>query len=110
MNSTLWRACTFSFCLSVSCLANSNLYSQEMRDPTLPLVYGGNSNQSEKKPVLQAILNSGDSKKVVIDGVMLQAGGTISGWKVISISDNSVLLSSSKGQISLKLRQNVFDK
>ncbi len=79
--------------------------SGQQTDPTRPFGAVKSSSYSEKKSalMLQSIIQSGQSKKAVINGQVLNVGDVYKGFELIAISSKGVVLqpSQSTGEISL---------
>lgn len=84
------------------------LLADQLRDPTTPL--GGVSQVQENALHLQAILLRNGQRKVIINGELLVAGQSISGYTIERVNEQSVQLRSSDGPLVLQLRQKVIKK
>ncbi|GLX77873.1 hypothetical protein tinsulaeT_12130 [Thalassotalea insulae] len=75
-------------------------------DPTRPLSasYQGATTQKQfSQYVLQSIIDSGQRKKVVINGKLMSLGDRIGQYQLSAIKDNSVVLSSPDKELAMSL-------
>jgi len=84
--------------------------SGQQTDPTRPFGAVKSSSYSEKKSalVLQSIIQSGQSKKAVINGQVLNVGDVYKGFELIAISSKGVVLQSSQSRMELSLFSGVI--
>ncbi len=90
----------YKILFSVSAIVSltANAYQNEV-DPTRPLLASLNASivaQAKSELVLQSIIESqnGRKKKAIINGQLLQAGDSISIYKVVAITGKTVTLRS----------------
>lgn len=85
------------------CIANSASANQ---DPTKPLNanFQSSTNTAKKsRLVLQSIIQGNGKPRAIINGKMMKVGAYISGYKLVSITKNSVLLVSAERELQLPL-------
>lgn len=82
-------------------------------DPTRPFSFHNTESQSVAKKnslVLQTIVEHGKKKSVVINGKLLNIGEQISQYKLATIAEGYVVLSSPEKDLKLSLFSNVVAK
>ena len=74
-----------------------------LRDPTRPLNFVVTS-QAKVKLQLQALIGTADSRRAVINGTPLAIGQKISGYSLVSITNDSVTVKNGSDVRTLQLR------
>jgi len=79
-------------------------------DPTRPFGATAAVQSSEKTTalVLQSVIQSGNNKKAIINGQVLNVGEKYKGFELISINSKGVVLDSPQGQMELSLFSGVI--
>lgn len=74
-------------------LALGVAHAQEMRDPTRPASLGPGPvlrADGVQAVRLEAVLDSGDNKRAIVNGKVVREGDRVAGVRIVSISGNSV--------------------
>ncbi len=107
----------YKFCLIVLSFVCANALSPssyaQSKDPTRPFVSGESNNmvtRAKGQLVLQTIVEQGDTKRVIINGKLLNIGDQISQYKLQKIANNYVVLSSPEQELTLSLFSTVVAK
>lgn len=82
-------------------------------DPTRPFSASASALGQEKKVkqlALQSIMRSSQQYKAIINNQVLRVGDSIGKYKLLAIHDNSVVLTSVDGQVTLKIFSGVVAK
>ncbi len=97
------------------CLANAQ--ANTLEDPTKPRRNGLMSNFYESSDVLvpaalklTAIINNNINKQAIINGRSFTEGQQVQGYKIISISQNHVVLNGSDGKQTIFVNNNNIKK
>lgn len=107
----------YKFCLIV--LSFVSVYTLSISsqaqsiDPTKPFQQGEMNNtvtRAKGQLVLQTIVEQGETKRVVINGKLLNIGDQISQYKLLKIANNYVVLSSPEQELTLSLFSTVVAK
>jgi hypothetical protein len=88
-------------CLSIF-LPLQSTFAEELLDPTRPMNFSSSSPASSL--VLSAIMISADHRLAVINGKIRHIGDQFDDFKVVSIEDNVVFMSSSTANFTLTLQ------
>lgn len=76
------------------------------RDPTVPPASIGSAGGNTAAPqgsTLQSVSISGKQRYAMINGIMLKVGDTVSEGRIVKITENSVIVRSANGPVTLKL-------
>lgn len=87
--------------LVLACVAGASLSAaQTLRDPTRPPAVGGKGEASKSEPsgwVLQSVLISPERRYAIINGEIVQIGGSIAGAELIAVAAERVTLRTRQG-------------
>jgi MSHA biogenesis protein MshK len=93
--------------LALACIAGASLSTaQTLRDPTRPPATGGKGGATRSEPpgwVLQSVLISPERRYAIINGEIVQIGGSIDGAELIAVAAERVTLRTRQGLRVLRL-------